>query len=201
MTSLFKQIESIIPTLPGWSTVEKTQHMAAIIVALKPEISVEVGVFGGKSFFGFALAHKYIKKGVAWGIDPWSTAAALEGYSGENSMYWKELNLDTIYAGFAKNIEALGVQPWTNILRQKSDDVMPPVGISALHVDGQHTEQAIRDVERFAPNVKQGGIAILDDVSWSNDGDKPVLRAVDKLKQLGFVELYKIDDWAVFQRL
>ncbi len=201
MSSLFKQLEAVIPPLPGWATVEKSQTLAMLVVALRPDVSLEVGLFGGRSFFGLALAHKAIGHGVAYGIDPWETGAATEGYTGGNKEYWSDMKMDTIHGDFILNLKSLKLEAVTKILRQKSDDVVPPKNIGLAHVDGQHTEQAVRDVQRFAPNVKRGGIVVLDDLSWANDGDKPVLRAVDELKKLGFVDLYAVDDWAVFKRL
>lgn len=201
MSSLFKQLEAIIPPLPGWATVEKAQTLAMLVVALRPEISCEVGLFGGRSFFGLALAHKTIGHGMAYGIDPWDIRAATEGYTGGNKEYWSDMKMDAIQSDFMATLKRLELESVTKILKQKSDDVTPPKNLGLVHLDGQHTEQAIRDVNRFAPNVKRGGLVVMDDLSWANDGDKPVLRAVDELKKLGFVDLYAVDDWAVFKRL
>ncbi len=181
--------------------MEKAQTLAMLVVALRPDVTCEIGLFGGRSFFGLALAHKVIGHGVAYGIDAWDVKAATEGYTGDNRQYWNDMKMDTIQSDFMATLKTLGLEGVTKILRQKSDDVVPPKNIGALHVDGQHSEQAIRDVSRFAPNVKRGGLVILDDLSWANDGDKPVLRAVDELKKLGFVDLYAVDDWAVFKRV
>jgi hypothetical protein len=204
---LFKQIEAAIGeqgksgSLEGWATVEKSQTLAMLVVALRPEISCELGIFSGRSFFGLALAHKAIGHGVAVGVDPWSVPAAVEGYTGGNRQYWNDMKFDTIESGFMTALKTLELESVTKILKQKSDDVVPPKNIGVLHIDSQHTEQAIRDVTRFAPHVKRGGVAILDDLSWANDGDRPVLRAVDELKKLGFVDLYAVDDWAAFKRV
>lgn len=200
MTQLFQQLEKLIPKLPGWASVDKAQRMAAMVVALRPSVSVEIGVFGGRSFFGLALAHKLLGHGLAIGIDPWSTEAAIEGYEGDNLKWWSEQSLDSIHDGFINAIRLNSVQNVTNIIRKKSDDVEPPSPIDLLHVDGQHSEQAVRDVKRFAASVREGGLVILDDTSWKNGEDAPVQRAVHVLLEMGFRSLYPLETGEVFQR-
>ena len=201
MTSLFKQLEAVVSPLPGWATVEKAQTLAAIVIAIRPEITIELGVFGGRSLFGFAMAHKHISKGVVWAVDPWSNAAAMEGYSNKNAEYWRDLNLDAIYTEFMRNVNVMGLKSVIKVLRAKSDDVVPPPKIDVAHIDGSHTQQAVRDVHRFAPNVRTGGLVIMDDLDWQNDNDRPVQRAAEELKKFGFVHLYPLGTGAVFQRV
>ncbi len=45
---LFAQIEELVPKLDGWCVPEKACDFAAIILALRPALSVEVGVWGGR---------------------------------------------------------------------------------------------------------------------------------------------------------
>lgn len=203
MRTLFQQIESVCPLLHGhqWGGMEKPQVLAAMVVSLRPEVSVEIGVFGGNSFMGLALAHKYIGHGIAVGIDPWNNAAACDGYEGENLEYWKRVNLEEIYQDFKRNVFEQSTSNVVRIEREKSDNVVVPQNIGLLHIDGQHSEQAVRDVRRFAANVRAGGIAVLDDTGWQNGSDAPVQRAVALLTRMGFCPLYKLGSGEVFQRL
>ena len=203
MKELFEQIESLVPTLQGWTTVEKAHHLCALVVALKSKVSLEIGVYDGRSFFAMALAHKKLGHGTVIGVDPWSPAAACEGYSGENGKFWQATPLELYYNNVQDKIHKLGVQNVSIIMRQKSDDVDMSVipTLDVFHCDGQHTEQAVRDVKRFAPKVRVGGVCIMDDTGWSNSGDMPVRRAVDQLKSMGFVSLYPLGDGEVFQRV
>lgn len=187
--------------MPGWSDLEKAQRLASMVVAIRADVSIELGVYGGRSFLGLAAAHCAMAHGTAIAVDPWSNAAATEGYIGENQTFWKNNPLEQIYQGFLKNMRDAEVMHRVQVLRQKSDDVTPPSKIDILHVDGQHTQQAVVDVQRFAINVRVGGFAVMDDVTWANGGDQPVMRAVDELKRLGFVELYPLGTGAVFQRI
>lgn len=201
MIEVLQNLEKILPDLDGWADVTKAQRLACLVFAIRPDVSVEIGVFGGRSFYGLALAHKHLGHGMAIGIDPWSNAAAMEGYEGGNQKYWQELNLNEIHDKFMATLEKQSVLNVTKIIRQKSDEVEPPEIIDLLHVDGQHTEQAVRDVARFAANVRMGGFVIMDDTSWTNGEDAPIQRAVALLKDMGFDSLYPLGTGEVFQRI
>lgn len=200
MKDLLNHISQLVPTLEGWTEVAKAQRLAAMVLTLQPDVSVEIGVYAGRSFFGLALAHKFLGHGMAVGIDPWDNAAATEGYEGANLEFWKTNPLNKIYGDFMRNIDLLGLQNVTNIIRAKSDHVTPPPNIGLLHIDSQHTEQAVTEVRRFAPSVRVGGLVIMDDASWVNGTDAPVQRAIVELKLMGFEELYPLGTGAVFQR-
>lgn len=200
MTSIFQQLDSLIPPLAGWTDVEKSKRMAAIVLALRPDVSIETGVYAGRSFFGIALAHKFLGHGMAWGIDPWSNAAAVDGYEGENRKFWEENPLEQIYQDFIKRTHELALDNVVKIIRAKSDDVTPPDVIDLYHCDSQHTEQAVTEVNRFASRVRVGGIVVMDDCGWRNGDDAPVMRAVTRLREIGFKPLYDLGTGSVFQR-
>lgn len=210
MTPLFRQIEGLIPTLQGWATVAKAQHLASMVIALHAKTSVEIGVFSGRSLFGMALAHKHIGHGHVIGIDPWTSAAATEGYTGENRDWWGSLSLEKFYQDFVRKVSELGCNNVVSIQRKKSDDATLPETIDLCHCDGQHSEQALRDVKRYAPKIRVGGLIVLDDMTWVNNGIVPVPIAADWLRQNGFIELQRIykeypdknkDDYGVMQRI
>lgn len=83
------------------------------------------------------------------------------------------------------------------IWRSRSDDATPPEGIDLLHIDGNHTEQALRDVDRYASNVIIGGMLVLDDLDWEGGG---VQKAKARAMELGFFELYPLGTGLVLQR-
>src|SRR5260221_9575485 len=49
MTNLFRTISELVPRCHGWATVEKAFTLAGVALALRPEIIVEIGVWGGRS--------------------------------------------------------------------------------------------------------------------------------------------------------
>lgn len=198
ISDLFRQIEERLPPLDGWCTVERAGELAAAVVALRPLQSVVIGVWGGRDTFALAMAHKAIGHGRVWAIDPWSAKASVDGQAGANKEWWSDqAKHDLVYNRFMENLVDFGLTEFVTVFREKSDRVSPPTGIGVLVSDGNHGPQAIRDVERFAPNVVPGGIAYLDDIHW--DGGA-VGDSIDKLRKIGFKDLYTRDTGAFFQR-
>lgn len=196
--NLFETIHRVQPPLPGWCSPEKAEAIAAIVLATRSQVTVEVGIYGGSSFIPLALAHKEIGCGVCWGIDPWSKAASVKDEIPANVEFWERQDYEKLYGDFMQALVNLELESCTRIIKLPSDEVEPPSDISVLHVDGAHTQQAIRDVERFAVNVGPGGFCIMDDEEWTNGGVK---RACARLLDFGFKRLYPLGTGAVFQRL
>lgn len=201
MTTLFEKIETITPKLGDWCSVEKATTLASLVIGIRPKVIVEIGVWLGGSFLPMALALKYIGSGKIIGIDPWSAKHSIQGQEGANKDWWSKAPHEEIYQAFQANITLMQLEKFIEIKRVVSDDYNPQFGINLLSLDGNHGEQAIKDVSRYAPNIAPGGVIVVDDLHW--DG-KSVERAVGLLPDMGFIELYRIDNqkesWAVFQR-
>jgi len=90
-----------------------------------------------------------------------------------------------------------GIQNSVRLIRKRSDDFEPPMNIGVLRVDGNHGEQVLKDIERYAPRCTVGALLFLDDLNWSGGA---VVRAAATLRQSGWVEIYRIDDGLVFQK-
>ena len=201
--TIFDTIKTEHANLQGWCSYQKAETLASIVIAIRPQISIEIGVFGGKSLIPIAMAHQHIHKGHVIGIDPWMAKASIEGQSGENAKWWSDQKMhDQIYSGFMAKRASLGLDGYSQVARMTSNEFDPVLGIGLLHVDGNHGEQAIKDVGRFCPFVDIGGIVVMDDIGW---GDGTVDRAIDVLPRIGFIELYRVKDegseWAVFQKV
>ncbi len=195
----FKTISEVQSKLPGWCSQEKASTLASIMLALRPEISLEIGVFGGSSFIPIALAHKAINFGVAIGIDPWDTNVAIAAQpSKEHRDWWATKDMNQIYDEFMRQIKTLQLEKFTRIIRQTSLAAPCPNSIGLLHVDGSHDAQTITDVLKFAPHVKSGGFLVMDDMD-GNHGPAPAL-AAQHLPRLGFKQLYSLGTGFVFQR-
>lgn len=199
MSQLLANIATLIPTLHGWCSVPKAITLASSVIALRPAVSVEIGVYGGRSFLPIAMAHKEIGIGMAYGIDPWSARESEIGQVHPSDRdYWSKLDHEIIYQHFSKSLVECGAASCAKILRQCSDDADVPDQIDLFHLDGNHSDQAVKDVEKFAPKIRVGGLAFMDDIHWSGGG---VERATAKLKSMGFIRLYDLDSGAVFQRV
>lgn len=199
---LFRQIEESNARLKdwGWCDLQKANALAAMVVALRPKLIVEIGVYGGRSLQAFAVALKNLGAGRVVGIDPWSKEAALEAMNDPaNVAWWSHLDYERVYRICMENLSVSGVNDFVSIIRQRSDDVDPSGWVlDILHVDGSHEETAFRDVTRYAARVRVGGMCVCDDIQWVSGAPK---RGVEWLLANGFVELYPLGTGAVFQRI
>lgn len=195
---LFNAITGVLPTLDGWCELEKAHALAAAVLTLRPEVVVEIGVFGGRSLIPMAMACQAVGRGKVVGIDPWAAAASVESQDEANRQWWQSCDHERVYQGFLRQVAQLGLQGHVEVRRAKSDDVAPPETIDLLHVDGNHGDPAYRDVRRFGPKVRVGGLAVLDDIGWTGGA---VQRGVEFLLSQGFVELYRLGTGALFQRV
>ena len=197
MTGLMVKIEEAHRGLEGWADLKKAHTLAAIVIALRPETVLEVGVYGGKSFLPMALACKEVGRGMCYAVDPWQTEASVAEQPKEHADHWGKVDHEKIYNGFMEAVRKLGVAHRVRVLRQKSDDVdlSKFQSIELLSIDGNHGPQALRDVKRFCPLVPVGGICVLDDLDWPQ-----VVPAENWILANGFVKLYPLGTGAVYSR-
>lgn len=198
--NLFQTISLVQPKLHGWCSPQKAAALASAVLAFRPELIVEIGVFGGSSLIPLALAAKEIGRCKVMAIDPWLAVASVEGQVNQADRdYWSnQQNHEMVYKDFLQKVSDLGLTEIVDIRRARSDDVEPPTNIGLLHLDGNHSDQAVKDVERFFPKCLVGSLAFVDDESWSGGG---VARAIAKAKAMGFREMYKLGTGCVMQRL
>lgn len=196
MKAVFKKIQELVGTLPGWCSPEKARAMAELVIEQKPAVSVEIGVFGGRSLIALALAHEHIKHGHVFGIDPWTKEAALESVQEkENLDWWSAQHYDLIYENCLKAmLEFVSVERWT-IFRTTSENACPIFQyIDVLHIDGNHSEEkSVLDVFLYLPKVKSGGFVWFDDVDWTTTrrAVSMVEERCDKISDVGTCRLYR----------
>jgi len=132
----------------------------------------EIGVFHGKSFLALAYAAKHNKKdGLAIGIDPWETDAAMQVLPDALKSINKEVaeyDFEDIYQCVISKLDKYDLSKHCKILRAKSQDVVhtdPDISdIDLLHIDGNHGEEAVmNDFKNYFEKVKPGGIVWFDD--------------------------------------
>lgn len=201
--NLFDTIAAHIPSMHGWASLEKANTLAAITLALRPRVACEVGIWGGRSLVPVALALKEIGAGVIIGIDPYSKEASAKNMTGANLEWWSKVDHEAMKQYFLQQVKKHALVDYVDFEHMTSDEYTPPAVIDQLHVDGSHSDQAVKDIQRYAANVRVGGIAVLDDITWDGGG---VGRAIEEIQKLGFIELYRVqkpptDDWCVMQRV
>lgn len=201
MRSLLSEIERVLPDGGEWTSIEKAHTLASIIVALRPMIVVELGVWLGGSAIPMLLALKHIANGKPHrmiAVDPWSASASIADQEGDNAAWWGAVDHEAAYRKFRARLDLHELAHLCTIARVASERYEPPSEIGLLHIDANHGPQAIRDVERYAPRVPIGGILVMDDVNWAGGS---VARACSRAVEIGFRELYPLGTGAVFQRV
>lgn len=163
------------PEFPGWCPLKKAEDIMNIILANHSKICVELGVFGGSSFFPAVATLAFAKEGIAYGIDPWSNDACLEGYEESNEKfnnYWGTVDLEKVMNKFITRMDKNGLTSNYTLMRMSSAQANPyfeDASIDFLHIDGNHSrESALFDVKNWLPKVKSGGVICFDDAWWTS---------------------------------
>lgn len=201
MTILEEQVLRSIHGVQGWCSDTKAVELCRLVKASKPNIVVELGVFGGKSLIPMAMACRDNGFGGVIGVDPWQASESVKGQTKEHEDWWSKVNHEKVYQDCIKKLTELGLEKWVQLQRTTSDGFVPPKEIQILSVDGNHGQQVISDVLKYAPLIPKGGFIIVDDISWSLGF---VTKAVTLLVSMGFQWKSKFktefDDWAIFER-
>lgn len=208
IAELMTRVGEVLKEGGDWCGLDKAQTLAAMVLALRPRLICEVGVWTGGSLIPMLLALRTVEaletaahgtspRRRAVAIDAWSATASCIGQDGENRDWWRAADHDAALQVFLGRLEALGLGSICDVVRAPSERVPAPDLIGLLHLDGNHGEQAVSDVERFAAAVVPGGILVMDDLHWQGGH---VLRARDRALELGFAELYPLGSGMVLQR-
>ncbi len=197
-----KLLQSLVDSLPvdGWCSVEKAQTLAMVVAVCHPKIVVEIGVFAGRSLIPMALAMKYEKyDGKIIAIDSWNAGDSIEGQAPADAAWWNALDHQRIFDDFNAALLKLGIDSLVEIRRCRSDKTSVPYPIDLLHIDGNHGLTAVSDAQFYGVDgVRVGGLCCVDDIGWVNGGPG---KAVELLKEHGFVELYPIGTGVMLQRV
>lgn len=149
-------------TVRGWCPAVKAERLEALAKSAK--VCVEVGVFGGQSFFAMGYGSLTAQ---LFAIDPWQMLEAQQKCAAkvEERFDWEQ-----VYRGFVADVETFGLTARTVILRmtsRKAVEQFADKSICLLHIDGNHDEdKVILDVVNWLPKVKRRGTIVLDDVDW-----------------------------------
>lgn len=145
------------PRIYGVGAWTSHLHFAYDLVAvMKPRVLVELGVDRGESYFAFCQSAAENKTGTrCFGIDTWRGDQHAGGYD--------ETTFAQVSAHNRENYEA-----FSTLIRSSFDAALAtfePESVDVLHLDGLHTEAAVRhDVDSWLPKVRPGGVVLLHDV-------------------------------------
>jgi hypothetical protein len=179
----------------GWCSEQKGEFLVDLILKAKPEIVVEIGVWGGKSLVPMARALKANKNGVIYGIDPWNPVESLkEVMEDANRNYWGQIDHLGTKQSLEQNIRNFSLEKNVVLIQSTSEDAAPIQGIGLLHVDGNHSEKmSYLDVTKWVPFVKSGGYIILDDMTWYEKGNFTTKKACEWM-DANCIKLAEFDD-------
>lgn len=128
-----------------------------LVAQLRPRLLVELGTDRGESYFAFCQSAKENKTGTrSFAIDHWRGDAHAGSYDDATFL--------NVEAHNRENYAAL-----STLVRSSFDDALDqfaPESIELLHIDGHHTEEAVRhDVESWLPKLRSGGILLMHDIA------------------------------------
>ncbi len=169
MESPFKKgVLEKLNQLDGWCSDFKASTLMELVWFMQPKVIVEIGVFGGKSLVPMGFALRQLKNGgIAYGIDPWSTAASVEGMEGANKDWWGSLDHAAILSKLQMKISEFKLNDTISLIQSTSATAPDISNIDILHIDGNHSNDASYfDAIKWVPLVRSGGMIVFDDITW-----------------------------------
>ncbi len=151
------------PMLVGLGAWTNHLHFAYDAVAvLRPQMLVELGTDRGESYFCFCQSVVENRTGTrCFAVDNWRGDLHVGGYD------------EATYREVAAHNEK-HYHDFSTLVRSDFADAVARFAdnsIDLLHLDGLHTEMAVRqDLERWLPKLKAGGILLMHDVTVRNRG-------------------------------
>ena len=188
----------------GWCSLEKATTLAAIVLALRPKVVVELGVWMGGSAIPMAIALRQLGAGQLVAIDAWSADASVSGQEEPAHRTWwgetmGERGHTLAFQMFLSRLKNHHISAERCLVRrQRTDEAAVPASIDILHHDANHGPQIVTDIERWTPSIRVGGLLVIDDLDWAGGH---VARARDRALELGFAELYPLGTGCVMQRV
>lgn len=188
-------------SIHGWCTREKALTLMNLVLESKPNLCVELGVFGGKSLLPIALSAKRFHSKVI-GIDAWTAQASLEGTNSDaNDKWWSNIDYNQMFEYTRNLMVQNNVDSIVELWKCKSNECVEKFennSIDILHQDSNHSEEiSCEEVELYWNKVKSGGYWIFDDTNWET-----TQKAQTLLLSKGYEEVYSTPDnaWKVFKK-
>jgi len=161
---LKKEIIAARTSVYGWCSQDKLLGFIDLVLEVKPDVCVEIGVYEGASFLPVALTLKFLGQGMAIAIDPWDFIECIRGLDSikyeEEWRTWLSTPMDTVHSDFEKMIKRNNLENYSLTYAMTSEKAAPEIEpyIDILHIDGSHSEySSTKDVELYLPKVRSGG--------------------------------------------
>lgn len=200
-------LPAIVNSLDGWCTPQKAQVLFDLVLKSDSQVSLELGVFGGRSLIPVALAHQQKNSGFVLGIDAWTKEASAEGDGAfkegvtakENDDWWSKVDYHKVYSSCINAIEKYALTKYCGTVKMRTLSVgilIRENSIDLLHQDSNHSEEiSCAEVELYHSKVKSGGYWISDDTDWQT-----TQKAQELLMDKGFDLIADHTSYKVFQK-
>ena len=157
----------------GFCTLEKVRHMLQLVVQEKPNLCVEVGVYGGRSLFPMAYGCHKNGRGQVHAIDSWSNADSSDGEQGAYAETWKTHDFESKYQEFIRDAARPPYDKIVKTFRVNHLNVVDSYGsesIGFFHEDGNHSPKIVNEsLVRWLPKLMVDGIFVWDDPGWADN--------------------------------
>lgn len=176
--SLRGELEEVSRSIPvdegGGASFLKILVLAELIVVNGLCRIVEVGVYRGRLMLPLAHLMLRLGRGEVVGIDPYSAVAAVQREArtdGIDLVEWpNSVDWTALHGSLIEAISQWGLEERARLIRKRSRDAADAFAaapIDMLHIDGNHDREAVAtDVKLFMPYMADGGLLVMDDVSW-----------------------------------
>ena len=185
------KIKAIYEKVPiddgGGCSLEKASTMALLIKRLNLKYTADIGVYRGRSLFPQAIAHNMFTGGKVFGIDPYSNVAAIQNDKPEIQNILDDFAKNTDFNRIFNDVnEVLHINKLDSncvMIREysekaKSHFLEKNIRLGLVHIDGNHdTSFVVKDVNDYLPLLINGGVIVLDDISW--DSVNPALKILN----------------------
>lgn len=201
-----EQIQEWCNTLPGWCTYEKAKRLYDLVAQTALDfkndslITVELGVFGGRSLFPMALAHFQANDGLAFGFDTWDNVAPIsDENSPVNNEWWAKVAISDVRAQCYASLEQFGLVDYCGLFTMKTvagAEKFLDKSVTLIHQDSSHNFTTIsEELKAWAPKLAVGGFWVTDDNDWPETQKGYAL-----LPEYGLELLENYGSWQVWRK-
>ena len=154
-------VKEQLNSIPGWCSPRKAEAMMDVIFKTKPQVCVELGVFGGASLFPTACALKLVGSGVVYGIDAWDPGVSANYFTmgSDEWVWWTRQDLGGRYIQCDRLMERNKLKRFCVLIKKTFESALSSIpAIDILHIDATHTPEGdFIDAVPYIQKVKKMG--------------------------------------------
>lgn len=212
-SNLKEEVKKLLSTVPvdfgGGCSCAKATYIAQLITNENLQVTLDIGVYRGRSFFPQAFAHAHYTGGIAYGVDPYSNIEAFQ-YDQHKckqavlNEFATNTDFEALYRYVLSFLTTHDLNQHAQLLRMRSDHAAKyfhdiNVKFDLIHIDGNHDAACVvKDVQLYLELLRPGGYLIMDDVSWTSV--QPAIEIVKQEAEEITVRQNRYDDYIVLRK-